>query len=690
MARTMKLWHVMAVLFAGCMLAVPSIATGAGPGDESMSLIPEQFCIRDVAGQVVIDIRLSDIKLNHPIKAANINLEWQPNLCWEVIDIVPGPGFDQFGTEDTGPGFIRYSVTRAVGQPGITTPQAIAQVIFRSLAAADDCCVEEIALTPGSGASATKVTGDAGYVNIPNLGEAKQIRIDALRPTIIPISDMTVSTLPGLCHWRPGGTEPDIILPTATDNCDDCDCVVTWARSDGKAGLNEDFAVGDVFITWTATDCCGNLASQIQRIRVRDTEPPRIDPPEGVYTVAADENCEWVLEVNTPFLTITDNCTPDPNVMVTPPAGTVWGLGTHDFVVAANDSHFNNVVAMYTLIVADQTPPEFTMAPSDMEVYADAGRCAAAVEWQVAARDQCDSAIMIGCQPMPGTDFAADASHNVACHATDAAGNIREHNFVVNVLPFWKVNVDVQMKGFVSHQPFVRCTELELSDCTGVLPPAALPGELRFVNGLAIGEFLVPLPVLCAVEGTYTCARAKEVLHSLWSEVSSPDKLFIDPTGKAFQAKFLSEDALRLGDLNNDTFVDIVDWIIWQYQFLNPAVVPPPSATPCNPLPDPTDPAQQNADVSGDRRVTAIDYGHLYLNNFAEDDADCCATLAMAARGPRSRVSLDQLVSMNMGYAVAFDHNHDGFVDSADLRAVMSQSREVTPPRASDSRASGR
>jgi hypothetical protein len=659
-------------VLAGTALLLPSAAWAAGP--ETLDLLPEQFCVTDPSGQVAIDVQLSAINPAHPILAANVNLAWDPNSCWQAIDIVPGDGFDQHGTENTGPGYINYSVTRKVGQPGITATQVIAKVIFQATLPPDGCCVETIGLSLGSGVMATKVVG-LGYQSIPILGASKQIRFDTVKPEIVCGENMVKGTDPGVCTWTPTPQDP-VLRPTVTDNCTDCPVTITFVRSDGQADLNAPYSGVDnkglTTITWTATDCCGNAASCVQTITVQDNEAPVITPSEGEIRATVDDTCKYVLEDVRLLVTITDNCTPDPNVQQTPAAGTVFGPGTYDVVVNANDSHGNNAEALFTLIVEDKTAPVWTDKPADIEVYADAGKCTAKVSWAIGAQDNCNGPVTIACDPPSGFDFPVGGPHLVTCTATDGAGNVATHTFNVTVKPQWILRVSVKLKGRVAAGPFDRCVQVQMYDCDGVLAPQAPYGVFTFTGGVATADLYLDVPAVCdpaEIPYEYTCARAKDLRFSLWSTVEGSSKVFID--GTVYKALFLGDDALVLGDMDNSGGCDIVDWLIWMLQFTNPASIPPPPSAPCIPFPNPA--AVQYADLTGDGLVTAFDFSHLYLNNGKADDPICCvvseATPDATPIAPVivNRIAVPQLGALGLSAAAKFDLNKDGYIDKADM-----------------------
>jgi hypothetical protein len=66
----------------------------------------------------------------------------------------------------------------------------------------------------------------------------------------------------------PSGTPVDIGLATASDAC----CVDVDVTNDAPAL----FPLGSTAVTWVATDCSGNVATQTQTITIVDTIPPEI------------------------------------------------------------------------------------------------------------------------------------------------------------------------------------------------------------------------------------------------------------------------------------------------------------------------------------------------------------------------------------------------------------------------------
>ncbi len=187
--------------------------------------------------------------------------------------------------------------------------------------------------------------------------------VDHQAPTITSCpADITVDAASGSCSAtvNPGAA-------TAEDNCSGV--TVTGTRSDGDPISSQQYRVGTTIITWTATDAAGNTTTCEQRITVKDNIPPTVsvNVPPAVATVNADENCEALVPDLRPYLTVSDNCTPVANLIITqsPAAETTIGAGVHTITVTViegdPDGAHNTATATATFTVRDVTPPVLTV-----------------------------------------------------------------------------------------------------------------------------------------------------------------------------------------------------------------------------------------------------------------------------------------------------------------------------------------
>ena len=107
--------------------------------------------------------------------------------------------------------------------------------------------------------------------------------------------------------------------------------------------------------TWTATDECGNSASEIQTIYVTDTEAPVITLPADITVECGDD----ITPTGTGSATATDNCDSDPTVTFSD--ATTPGSCAGNYIIertwTAEDECGNISTAIQTISVEDNTPP---------------------------------------------------------------------------------------------------------------------------------------------------------------------------------------------------------------------------------------------------------------------------------------------------------------------------------------------
>lgn len=83
------------------------------------------------------------------------------------------------------------------------------------------------------------------------------------------------------------------------------DVTVSGARSDGLK-LTDPYPVGATTITWTVKDAFDRTASCMQKITVRDTEPPEMQCPDPICVPVVAGACSATVNLGRPF--VTDNC----------------------------------------------------------------------------------------------------------------------------------------------------------------------------------------------------------------------------------------------------------------------------------------------------------------------------------------------------------------------------------------------
>jgi len=226
---------------------------------------------------------------------------------------------------------------------------------------------------------------------------------------------------------------PPVANVTATDNCDG-DLAVAFSESTTPGDCAYRYTVRRV---WSATDACGNESQCIQVITVDDTTPPEITCP-------ANATVECLSDVPQPdigLVTATDNCDPDPVVEWVDDdlQGTGCPMELHRTYKATDDCN-NEAFCTRIFILDDQTPPVFTIFPSDQDTI----QCQPAeICLDVAAEDNCGGRTILSVADGPG-DIVGDqwcytpppgsAFFDVTIRAEDTCSNYVEDVFHVDII----------------------------------------------------------------------------------------------------------------------------------------------------------------------------------------------------------------------------------------------------------------
>ena len=252
----------------------------------------------------------------------------------------------------------------------------------------------------------------------------------------------------------PDGTPPMIEVPEevvaeATDGAgalvsytvtatDDEDPSPTVACDPASGGL---FPLGETIVGCVATDASGNAAEAEFPVRVLDRMPPAITTPTLPPAEASGPGGAVVqYDVG-----VTDAVDPAPQVICEPAPGAVFPLGTTPVHCAAVDEAGNTSGASFEVVVRDTTAPALPALP-DVAAVATSTAGQAVTYTVPAASDVVDGAVPVLCAPPSGATFALGTTE-VACAATDSAGNSASGGFRVRVLLHWSnvlqpVNLD--------------------------------------------------------------------------------------------------------------------------------------------------------------------------------------------------------------------------------------------------------
>lgn len=331
-----------------------------------------------------------------------------------------------------------------------------------------------------------------------------------------------------------------------------------------------------------------------------------------------------------------------------------------------------NVAECQQLIIIDDTTPPLIVCPADVSVKAAAGGCTASVNPGLAtASDNCDPSVSVEYKRSDRTNwneglldpYPAGVT-TVTWRATDDCGNTSSCDQIVAVTAVNELVVTLELDGFVE-SPLTRCVTFELWNC-GSPPPVVVSVELTFIAGLAGATVDVPC-------GTYECVTVRDDLHTLRRTLGAPDFQIV---GTQYVADFVTPaKALIGGNLNDDQYVDILDFGVFAYQWLvhydSDGDLLDDGHTPCGQF-------TIHADISGNGVVHTEDFTFIQINFLERNETDCCAQ-PDAESGPVTGIPVATLRDWGMSSLAAGDLNQDGRLDESDMAAFLAGARPAAP-----------
>jgi hypothetical protein len=167
---------------------------------------------------------------------------------------------------------------------------------------------------------------------------------DTTPPTIIAPTNLVLEC--------PANTSTNVTgVATAHDGCS----AVTITYSDVVS--NSCGGTKTISRTWTATDGCGNSASALQTITVRDTTPPTVTAPPNLVL-----QCPANTATNaTGVATTQDGCSAVTLAYSDSVSNTCGGANIISRTWTATDACGNSASAVQTITVQDTTPPTLTV-----------------------------------------------------------------------------------------------------------------------------------------------------------------------------------------------------------------------------------------------------------------------------------------------------------------------------------------
>jgi hypothetical protein len=256
------------------------------------------------------------------------------------------------------------------------------------------------------------------------------------------------------------------------------------------------------------------------------------------------------------FTALADACT----------AAGLLGFRPHDPPTRLTNEFGDEIVVLKNdlgaISIDDQSP--VITAPSHIDTNADAPGCDAYVIAPApAVTDDCSGIASI-VNDYTGTSDASGVypvgTTSVLWIATDNCGNASKVIQNITVHPVNDLVVDIELAD-IDEPLLTRCITFELFE-TGCGSSVIVEREITFFSGLATG-FVIEVPC-----GDYECITARDALHTLrrtddddfgiYAALSMLDVYVAD-----FTSGGSSDDSLIGGNLNDDEFIDILDYGIF-------------------------------------------------------------------------------------------------------------------------------
>ncbi len=313
-------------------------------------------------------------------------------------------------TVDNEPGqcgaYVSYDIT-AADNCSITSPLGKQRVSFYP--------VGVTMITP----VVTDASGNEGTCSF------KVIVKDTERPTINCPQDIVQGTDPDIC-----GALVDYVMSVS----DNCPGVTT--SSDHPSGTI--FPVGVTTVWLKAKDASGNQDSCSFMVTINDTQKPKIACPAEIVQSNDPGQCDAVVNYE---VTATDDCDPNPVVVLSAPSGSHWAVGTHQVMATATDASGNADTCYFNVQINDNERPHVT-CPGNIVQNNDPGSCGALINFNVTGYDNCSFSDKDIYVTLPSGSFFAIGQTEVIAIGIDLSGNVDTCKFLVTVNDTEKPDVE--------------------------------------------------------------------------------------------------------------------------------------------------------------------------------------------------------------------------------------------------------
>lgn len=348
--------------------------------------------------------------------------------------------------------------------------------------------------------------------------------------------------------------------------------------------------------------------------------------------------------------------------------------------------------------------PVALIAPVGGEFLTDCGSMEYLAHWEepVATSEACgevpevactashDGGAPIGPEVIAAGGWLPAGTTHFSCTATSSCGDLVTGEWTVNVLPYYRFDVEVQLGPAMGGNTVHRCVNFELySDCS-----SAAQTLCETITFVPMPDFTgVGSAVLFAPAQEVTCATAQDLLHTLRAgavphcDASQQDgdgnregtgvwtlEFEGDPTlgGNWLIGGNLDAWNINVAMSSRNT-VNILDYVTLIFELSNGAMYPPPGDTPC--APHSCAMAGPHGDINADGLVDEFDFSFVVDNFLAQSILPCCAPSAAGRATAPSSLTINELKALGMEELAIADLDDSGVVDFDDMTLFMQGER---------------